>query len=514
MNNSKIKFWKFRRRSYLYLRSDELKKSGKTFSNSLWSVLIGLLIGIVIMAGIGANPMKYFADIFKTISLPSTFDRVLSWWSIYALGGISMAIAFRSGLFNIGAAGQMLSVATIIVLVGQNTNYSQGLNIIIIFATAIFVGALVAAIPGILKALFNVHEVVTTILMNWSIWFLMKYLFKIFNAIGTDHATLPLNENMSLDYNAMGRMAIIPIITVVIVAIIAIILLNKTTLGYKLKAVGENPDASKYAGINYKTKIITAMMISGAIAGLMGAFWVLTPGSKNISVAIDNLPLAGFDGIAVALVGANNPIGILLTGFIWAVLTIGSAAGASDLNNIPDTIASLIFAIIIYFSAISVLFTKLKPIDYISATLKRNKLKYINKKYKLETRLIWNYRWEKTILSFKLFILKLRMLMEYLTIIFVSSKKAHNLLDNYQTKINDLKHSHFVNLEEFKNDKEKLKHLFFTYRDAAINVLQSEKDLFTSKINESQNIKRTYKQKSVMAFKQKPHNAVKEKFII
>jgi len=220
-------------------------------------------------------------------------------------------------------------------------------------------GALWALIPGLLKALCNVHEVISSIMMNYIGMYLVNFLVagnsKLFDQLRNQSITVPKNAQIP----KMGMDKFFPNSSVnggffiaVLFVIIIYIILNKTTFGFELKAVGFNKDASKYAGINEKRSIILSMAIAGALSGLGGGLLYLAGSGKHIEV-VDVLAAEGFAGISVALVGLSNPIGILFAALFIAYITEGGFF--LQLFDFVPEIIDIIIAVIIYFSAFALI---------------------------------------------------------------------------------------------------------------------------------------------------------------
>jgi simple sugar transport system permease protein len=270
----------------------------------------------------------------------------------------------RTGLFNIGASGQFIVGAFAAVLVGVKCAFIPGplLWIAALLAAGI-AGALWGSLSGFLKAHFNVNEVISCIMLNYIGMYLVNFLITklIFDPQRNQSIRVPDNANipkMGLDlifrdseYNVSSANG--GIFIAVILAVLVYILLEKTTYGYELKACGFNREAARYAGINEKRSIVTAMIIGGALAGLGGALLYLAGSGKSI-IVVDILAAEGFNGIPVALLGLNNPIGIIFSGLLVAYLNVGGFD--MQLFNFAPQIVEIIIAIIIYFSAFALLF--------------------------------------------------------------------------------------------------------------------------------------------------------------
>lgn len=329
---------------------------------SLISVFFGLLAGAILMLFTGNNPLAGYSYVLQGgLMSIERIGNTLATSTPLILTGLSIAFAFRTGLFNIGAAGQMLFGGFLATAVALTLDLPKAILLPTIILVSILGGAVWGIVPGFLKAKFNVHEVVSAIMMNWISYWTIYYLVPAYfkgEFLETESRKIPdaaslrvswLTDLFSGSYINLGT-----IIAIVVVAIIAFIL-NKTTLGYELKAVGFNKYAAEYAGINVNRNMVLSMMISGGLAGLGGATFYLG-NSANIQIGI--LPTQGLDGIAVSLLGLNSPLGVLASAIFFGLLYSGKGF-MNAMTEIPPEIADTIIATIIYFAATSVLIEKL-----------------------------------------------------------------------------------------------------------------------------------------------------------
>ncbi|WP_308637976.1 ABC transporter permease [Paenibacillus silvisoli] len=329
---------------------------------SLCAVIFGLLGGAILMAVTGHDPVEGYKYLFQGgLKTTSRFGDTLATGTPLIFTGLSVAFAFRTGLFNIGAAGQMLFGGFCATVIGLNVDTARPLLLLLMIAAAIFGGAIWAFIPGLLKARFNVHEVVSTIMMNWVAYWTIYYAVPAYlKAEQIETESRPLADKATLKAAFLsdmfgGSYVNLGLFLAVIVVIVIAFIINKTTLGYELKAVGFNRHSAEYAGIGVNRSIITSMLISGALAGLAGMAQYAGNGT-NIQIGV--LPTQGYDGIAVALLGANSPVGVLVSALFFGLLYSGRGF-MNAMTEIPPEIADSIIAIIIYFAATSVLMDRL-----------------------------------------------------------------------------------------------------------------------------------------------------------
>lgn len=391
---TKQKLWTFNKKSREFLGSNELKNNGRMFKGAILSILAGFIVAGIIVAAENVNPFEYYAKLFQLAFHPLYIDQTLQWFSVYIIAGLAMAVGFKTGLFNIGVSGQMLagaSMGTVIFnLLTPNATQVDGWMVLLIFVTCVVMGTLLAGLAGWLKAMFNIHEVVSTIMLNWTVWYLFKFVFlrwsHLFISSGSLTKTFPEGA-----LNWGHSEIVLPIIIALLTVFIVWFIFSKTVFGFRLKAVGSSTSVSKYAGINVKNKIIVSMAISGALAG-MASFVNIFTVSPNLSFGLDNLPTVGYDAIAVALVAFNNPFGVIGASALWGI--VQSAGGsAAALFNMPSQLSLLIFGVIVYFAAISIIFIKWAPNYSIklryyiwNSKLYSNKTKELNRK-------VLQYRW-------------------------------------------------------------------------------------------------------------------------
>ena len=325
---------------------------------SIIATLLGLLAGAILMFATGHNAFEGFLYLIQggTKSIERIGNTIATATPLI-LTGLSLTFAFRTGLFNIGTPGQMLFGGLCATIVGQTVNLPRPLLLIVLVLVAFIGGAVWAAIPGALKTLFNVHEVVSCIMMNWIGYWVVYYVVQDYFPNGSKATeSLPLADELTLRSSWLsdlfgGSYINLGIIIAIIAVIVIAFILNKTSFGYELKAVGLNKDAAEYAGISVNRSVIFSMMIAGGLAGLAGLTQYLGV-ATNMQIGV--MPSQGFDGIAVALLGATTPIGSFLAALFFGLLYAGRGF-MSVMTDVPPEIADTIIATIIYFAATSIL---------------------------------------------------------------------------------------------------------------------------------------------------------------
>lgn len=355
---------------------------------SLFSIVIGLLVGSVLIFIMGLFSKELtltsawegvrliLAGIFSTGRdaagqltwgfNPQSIGNMLFRATPLTLTGLSVAVAFKTGLFNIGAPGQYLmsTAATLVLALGIPSEVVPTWLIwIIAFAGGILAGALWGAIPGLVKAFLNINEVLACIMTNWIAANLVTWIFD-----GSDYRNMVENTKSGYIYKTsfngvqtakMGLDKLFPnsqvnggILIAIGIAILVYILMTKTTLGYELKACGSNRHAARYAGINDKRNIVLSMAIAGGLSGAAAALYWLSGNTEFFWSTYQSLPATGFNGIPVALLASNNPIGVIFTAIFMSMLNIVGQQ-LTNLTAYNEYITDVIIATIVYLSAFS-----------------------------------------------------------------------------------------------------------------------------------------------------------------
>lgn len=348
----------------------------KNFVISILSIILGLIIGGVILKVSGISPLEAYQVMWEgAFSRPNYIAYIIIRSTPLILTGLSVAFAFRTGLFNIGSEGQFIIGALTATYFGFIFNFSPWIQIPLVMLLATFAAALYGGLSGFMKARFGVHEVLSTIMLNWIALYFSNYAVFVegFRRPNTE-TTEFINESASITlfphwkssaegsewlshhpfWESFLRPPVNAGIFIALLAVLIIwIILSKTTFGYKLKAVGLSPSASEYAGINTKVKVTQSMMIAGALSGLAGATHVMGV-SKNIAVLAAHEGY-GFDGIAVSLIGSNHPVGVLFGGLFLGALKYSGQKIQSTLEA-PSEVIGIMIGAIIFFIAIPSIF--------------------------------------------------------------------------------------------------------------------------------------------------------------
>lgn len=330
----------------------------KRFRNLLTPIIaliLGIIVGTIIMVATGYNPIDAFAALWGgAFGSPYYIGEVIRQVTPYILAGLAVAFAFRVGLFNIGVEGQFTVGWLASVWVGLAFHLPKFIHLPLAILASIAAGAFWAFIPGLLKARFRVHEVIVTIMMNYIALYSCNYIIQYVLANGKQR-TANIPDSVSLaspwlqsltQYSRMHWGIIIAIIC----CFIMWFLLEKTTRGFELRAVGFNQDAAHYAGMSVNKNIILSMVISGAFAGLAGAMEGL--GTFGYMATQSGFTGVGFNGIAVALLGGNNALGVFFAALLFGALEVGSLNMPLQ-AGVPNELVDIIIALIVFFVASS-----------------------------------------------------------------------------------------------------------------------------------------------------------------
>ena len=316
------------------------------------SIIIGLIVGAIVMFASGYDPVQGYIALWNGIfgdfySIGNTIRQITP----YILSGLAVAFAFRTGLFNIGVEGQLLMGWLAAAYVGYAFDLPRFIHLPLALLAAAAAGAFWAFIVGFLKAKLSVHEVIASIMLNYTALYITNAVIRSLTdgSFKTptilESATLRMPWLREITDNSGLHLGIIVALLMVFVMWF---ILEKTTRGYELKSVGFNKDAAEYAGMSVNKNIILAMTISGVFAGLAGAVEALgTFQNASIKAGFSGI---GFDGIAVALLGANTPLGVIFGASLFGSLKYG-ALNMPNEAGIPEEIVSIIIALIIFFVA-------------------------------------------------------------------------------------------------------------------------------------------------------------------
>ena len=324
------------------------------------AILTAVITGGLIIKAVGGDPIAAYMGLLQgAFGSPKALSETAVWATPYIFAGLAVAVAFKGGLFNIGAEGQLAFGAVVTALIGYalpswlHITIPSYIHVPLAIGLGMLAGAAWAAIPGALKAYTGGHEVINTIMMNYIALNITSYLLN-----GPMRDPDPLNLSARTPEIAISA-RISPIfanpllrvhwgfILALVVSVAIWWLLWKTSLGFEIRTVGSNPDAVKYAGINVKRTIIITMALYGALAGLAGPIEL---SALNYRHELGFSMGYGFDAIAIALLGKTNPYGVILAAILFGAMRNG-ATRMQFLTQIPVDIISVIQALILLFVA-------------------------------------------------------------------------------------------------------------------------------------------------------------------
>ncbi|ATZ21911.1 ABC transporter permease [Mesoplasma tabanidae] len=380
----KINQWKFRTRSIAYIKSTTFKTKTSYVKVSFISIILGLLCGIIFLYCFGMNGFGFiFSSMIKPFASPVEPESTVILLAVFILLGLGLALGFRVKLFNMGGSGQAIGGLLITYLFlnaitgGSDFSNLPGGYGILLFLIFIVSGAIVSSLTGILKVLFNIHEVATSIVINWILWYLLKYV--LFVKFDTQLNSPNLPEVFG------SQLWVFAIVFALVSIVLVFVVCETTTIGYKYKVVGMQSTAAKYAGIKTNSFIIGITALQGIFISAAGFFYYFGLKS-NISVTNDIMPLLGFDGIPIALVAFNNFIGIVPVAILWAILKDGIqlTMNSPEYMGLPSETSDLLFGIIILFSTMYLVLMKINVTKYFSTIAYKIK----NPKFKSEIQVI------------------------------------------------------------------------------------------------------------------------------
>ena len=379
----------------------------KSLSASLLCIFGGIFVGFVVLVLLSVfNPRIGFAEAVRGILIILGGPFSGGGNSLFQLGnmlfnatpliltGLSACIAFKTGLFNIGAPGQYLMGAMVTLLVSLSIPSAVVPSPVIWLLALVcgtLAGALWGAIPGFFKAYLNVNEVIVCIMTNWIAANVVSWVFngsKFINVAESkvnfimktevnNIATATFGLDKIFSGGSVVSYADASIFLAICVAIALYVVMNKTTFGYELKACGYNRDGAKYAGMNEKRNLLLAMAIAGGLAAMGASIWCLNGHQDFKWETYQTLPVDGFNGIPAALLAGNNPIGIIFTAIFLKYINVGGSNLAAN-TAFNEYVSQLMVAMIVYFSGFAryismLLSTKKKSLQEIETEIKNSK---------------------------------------------------------------------------------------------------------------------------------------------
>ena len=357
--------WKIRKDSIIHSR--KRKETTKAILTSIVSIISALIVALLVATALGYDP---FVILQKLFSIGFEDPSYLFYkFGVYALAGFAFYFAWKCGIINIGISGQMLAAGTVVVIL---TNVMEdnlgtlpswlgyGVGQLFIIVIAISVASSIALFVGTLQNYLKINAVVSSILLNWIIYFLSFFVLATYFVDTEQFANSSAIPNVFLLYDTHGNSgAVIPVILIcLVIAVVMFVIFKYTVFGHKIKCVGLSSEASRFAGYNIKKLNLSAFAISGGISGILACVCYSSsiPAAIPLSIVYDSVPTEGFEGIMISLVGGNNPFGILLVSLLFGLFESSMAGLPTD-----PSFNDVIVGIVMLGSSLSVVVIKWKP---------------------------------------------------------------------------------------------------------------------------------------------------------
>lgn len=349
----------------------------KPMTAIVFSVLAGFAVGALVLAAAGYSPIAAYSAMFSGVFQKPKYMAQIAINSVPIIfTGLSVAFAYQTGLFNIGAEGQYIIGTLTAALLGRYLTLPPFLHPAVILVAAFLLGGIYGGLAGWLKTKFGVHEVISTIMLNWTAFYLNNFALTIPGVkkpnAQASHEILSSARIRILsewkrtaegrafiqDHSVLGDILRTDVHLGIIFALVAVVViwyfLNRTTKGYELRAVGAGPLAAEFAGISVKKNVLTAMFIAGGAAALGGALQIMGTNSFRISVLAAHEGY-GWDGLSVSLIANNNPLGVLLSGVLFSALKYGGSS-IQSLTGAPSEVINIMIGTIVFCVALRTVF--------------------------------------------------------------------------------------------------------------------------------------------------------------
>lgn len=358
------------------MRKLAIKLLNKPTTGIVISVLAGFLMGALVLAAAGYNPLEAYAVMFGGMfRKPKYVAQIIINAAPIILTGLSVTFAFKTGLFNIGAEGQYVIGTLTAAILGRYILLPRGIHPFVILVAAFVFGGLFGALAGFLKTKFGIHEVISTIMLNWIALYLNNFVLSLpgMKKEGTQAShEVAMSARLSIlgewkktdagrafikENGFWGDILRTDLHWGILIALVTVVVLwfflKHTVHGFEMRAVGSNASAAEFAGINVNRSTLTSMFIAGGVAALAGAIQILGTNSFRISV-LSMQEGYGWDGISVALIAHNNPLGTLLSGLLFSALKYGSGSIQSEIGAPSEIINIMIGTIVFCIALVSI----------------------------------------------------------------------------------------------------------------------------------------------------------------
>lgn len=358
----------------LSISKEKWTKLGYGTLNAIIPIIIAFLLGAVAILLAQENPLLAYGTIFYRSFLKwDGFLKTLHYAAPLILSGLAIAFSFKAGLFNMGIEGQIISAGFVVAIFGNKLAFLPPVILIpLLLIIGTLTGVIMAIIPAILKAKYNVNEMVVTLLLNYAIALILEYLTSnIFRDPGSGYVSTPMIGNNAI-FTRIGDSKL-TIFFFIVLAVFGLFyfIMNHSKLGFEITALGKNRSFAEATGMNIQKKIIVIMLTSGALAGLAGAGWMMSE-KFSYTLTFSGTAGLGWEGMLIALLGNHSPLGILVAAIFYAVLKTGSSSVAI-FTNVPSEIVLLIQALIVLMLSLKT-FVKPRRVNAKAAPSQKEKL--------------------------------------------------------------------------------------------------------------------------------------------
>ncbi len=329
---------------------------GKKILNSILPVILAFFIGGIIITFLGSNPFEvYGVMIRKSLLEMKGITRTLQLASPLLLTGIAISLCFKANIFNMGIEGQLVFGGFMAGIFGSYVTIPNPfLHIILCFAVGIACAMAFALIPAVLRAYYHVDEMVVTLVLNYAMAKILEYLSSsVFRDAGSGYVCTPAVQKTA-KFFLLGKTKMTAFFFVALAVFIIIsFIMTRTKLGYSIEALGKNPDFTEAIGLRSRKKVMTLMMLSGAVSGIAGTGWMLAE-KTFYTLDFSGSPGLGWDGMLIALLGRHSPVGIFVAAIFYSALKTGSEK-IGLYTDVPNEIVSVIQGLMILFLSIQFL---------------------------------------------------------------------------------------------------------------------------------------------------------------
>lgn len=500
-------FWRLKSNSFIYSR--KRKEATRSILASSFSIIIALIVSILVATALGYKPWIIVEKLF-TIGFEDP-SYLFYKFGVYALAGFAFYFAWKSGVINIGISGQMLAAGTIVVILTNLISRSAGNGIpewigygigqLFIIIIAIAISSSIAMFVGLMQNYLKINAVVSSILLNWIIYFISFFVLATYFTDAEQFANSSSIPDQFRLYDMNGSGAIIPVVIITfVIGIVIFIVFKFTVFGHKIKCVGLSAEASRFVGYNIKRINLLAFAISGAIAGVLATvcYSSTIPAAVPLSLYYDSVPLEGFEGIMISLVGCNNPFGIMAVSILFGLFE-SSMSGLPTDPSFNDVIVGLVML----GSSLSVIVIKWRPfiklntykydIDYHSTQINfDNSIDSLLSKYSsIHNNIMYEFKENKKDRREKINTIKLEHDDNKKSLDRWYSKQKVNLDNKYDLEANNL---HEVYCYKFEENYSKYAKNNSSYDEYFVNMMRISESYRNQRFILEQNYKRQYRE--------------------